>query len=104
MESSKTLEQNLEDFKKIAITLALVDDEKIGDESQVIILLSSLPNSYRKVKSAIKFGRRSITLDEVTAALRSWDLELKHTAKISSNGESLNVHGRPQSRNGNKNR
>ncbi|PON95322.1 hypothetical protein TorRG33x02_088440, partial [Trema orientale] len=99
MDTNKNLEQNLDDFKKIAITLASIDEEKIGDESQAIILLNSLPDSYREVKAAIKFGRKSITLDEVTAALRSWELEMKSEAKSSGNGESLNVRGRSKDRN-----
>ena len=31
----KTLEQNLDEFKKITISLASVDDEKIGDDSLI---------------------------------------------------------------------
>ena len=75
-----------------------MDDEKIGDESQAIILLNSLPDSYKEVKAAIKFGRKSISLDEVISALRSWELEMKVTQKSNGNGESLNVRGRPNYR------
>ena len=71
MDPTKNLEQNLDEFKKIAISLASIDDEKIGDESQAIILLNSLPDSYKEVKAAIKFGKKTITLDEVIFALRS---------------------------------
>lgn len=70
IDPSKNLEQNLDEFKKIEIILAFVDDEKIGDESQAIIMLNSLLNSYREVKATIKFGRKIITLD-------GW-LQLKH--------------------------
>ena len=69
MDLGKNLEQNLDDFKKIVISLASVDEEKIGDESQAIILLNSLANSYKEVKAAIKFGRRIITLNEVISTL-----------------------------------
>ena len=79
MDQNKNLQQNLDDFKWIAIALASIDEEKIGDESQAIILLNSLPKSYKEVKAAIKFGRQSITLDEVISALRSWELEMKVT-------------------------
>ena len=65
MDPSKNLEQNLDDFKRISISLASVNQGKIGDESQAIILLNSLPESFKEVKVAIKFGRKSITLDEV---------------------------------------
>ena len=76
-----------------------MDDEKIGDESQAIILLNSLPDSYKEVKAAIKFGRKSITFDEVISALRSWELEMKITQKSNGNGESLNACGRPNNMN-----
>ena len=64
MHRNKNLQQNLDEFKKVSITLASMDDEKIEDKSQAIILLSLLHESYRKVKVAIKFQRKTITLDE----------------------------------------
>lgn len=50
--------KNLDEFKRIAITLASIDDERIRDESQATILLNSLLDSYREVKAAIKFGEK----------------------------------------------
>ena len=41
------------------------------------ILLNSLLDSYREVTVAIKYGRTSITLDEIVSAPRSRDLEIK---------------------------
>ena len=99
MDTTKNLEPNLDDFKKIAITLTSIDDEKIGDESQAIILLNSLPESYRELKAAIKFGRTTITLDEVTAALRSWESEMKPKIKGNGVGESLSIRGRSKDKN-----
>ena len=92
MDPGKNLQQNLDEFKKIAITLPSIDEEKIGDESQDIILLNSLPDSYKEVRVAIKFSRKSITLDEVISALRSWEMEMKSTQKVNGVGESLIVH------------
>ena len=91
MDIAKNLEKNLDDFKKIAIALASIDEDKIEDESQTIILLNSLPDSYKEVKATIKFGRKTITLDEVISDLRSWDLEMKTITKANGNSESLNV-------------
>ena len=51
------------------------------------------------MKAAIKFGRKTITLDEVISSLRSWDLETKTVVKSNGNGENLNVRGRPSDRN-----
>ena len=41
MDSSKNIEENLDDFKKITVGLANID-EKIFKENQVIIILNSL--------------------------------------------------------------
>ena len=54
------------------------------------------------MKIAIKFGRKLIILDEVTVALRSWELEMKPDIKNhNKNGNSLNVgtEGRSKDRN-----
>lgn len=64
MEASKNLKQNLDEFKKIAITLASIDNTKISDKSQAIILLNSLLDSYNVVKVATKFCRKIITLEK----------------------------------------
>ena len=57
MDSSKNLEENLDDFKKITVGLANID-EKVSKENQAIILLNSLPDSYKDIKAAIKYGRK----------------------------------------------
>ena len=68
------LDQNLDEFLKMTIELANSGkDEALSDENQAIIILNSLPETYREVKSAIKCGRSSITLEEVLSALRSRD-------------------------------
>ena len=66
-------------------------------------MLNSLLDFYKEVKSAIKFGRKIIILDEVIAALRSWELVLRSNGKIGFSGESLNVQGMSKERNNQKN-
>ncbi|TXG53283.1 hypothetical protein EZV62_022452 [Acer yangbiense] len=59
MNASKGLGQNLDDFKKMTIELANTGiDEKLSDENEAIILLNSLPDSYKDVKAAIKYGKQ----------------------------------------------
>ena len=91
MDPLKNLEENLDEFKKIAVSLANID-EKISDENQAIIILNSLPNSFKDLKAAIKYGRETLSLDDVLGALRSRDLEIK----IEKKGifEGLQVRGR----------
>ncbi|TXG60980.1 hypothetical protein EZV62_012343 [Acer yangbiense] len=70
--------QNLDEFKKMTIELANAGvDEKLSDENEAIILLNSLPDSFKDVKAAIKYGRTSLSLEECISALKSKDLELK---------------------------
>jgi len=80
MDPSKSLEENLDDFNVITITLANIDD-KISNENQAIVLLNSLSESYRDVKIAIKYGRTLLSLEDVLSALRSRDLEFKKDKK-----------------------
>ena len=95
MDSSKNLEENLDEFKKITVSLAN-RDEKISDENQAIIILNSLLDTYKDLKTAIKYGRESLTLDDVLGALRLRELEIKIKRKVSSEG--MQIRGRPQQR------
>ena len=98
MDPAKSLEENLDDFNIITIGLANID-EKMFDENQAIILLNSLPDSHKDLKTAIKYGRDSLSLEDVLGALRSRDLENKKDKKTtSSGGEGLQVRGRPKKR------
>ncbi|TXG54207.1 hypothetical protein EZV62_019463 [Acer yangbiense] len=87
------LGQNLDEFKKMTIELANTrDNEKLNDENEAIILLNSLPKSFKDVKATIKYGRSSLTLEECISALKSKNLELKIERK--DNGENLFARGR----------
>lgn len=65
-------------------------------------MLNSLPESYKDLKAAIKYGRESLSLEDVLGALRSRDLEIKFEKKGTTEG--LNVRGRSQKRNHSLNR
>ena len=102
MNPSKGLGQNLDEFKKMTIELANAgENEKLSDENEAIILLNSLPDSFKDVKAAIKYGRSSLSLEECISALKSKDLELKIERK--DGGENLFARGRPPVKNNNQN-
>ncbi|TXG65881.1 hypothetical protein EZV62_007156 [Acer yangbiense] len=62
----------------MTIELANVGEkEKLSDKNKEIILLNSLPDSFKDVKAAIKYGRSSLSLEECISALKSKHLELK---------------------------
>ncbi|PON87218.1 hypothetical protein TorRG33x02_169950, partial [Trema orientale] len=101
--TSKSLEQNLDEFLRMTIELANSgENEALSNENQAIIILNSLPDSFKEVKSAIKYGRTSITLEEVLSALRSKDLELKVEKQTSSGGENYYARGRSQQKGNNQ--
>lgn len=52
------MEENLDKFNKITINLANIE-EKIFDENLTIIILNSLYETFKDVKIAIKYGRKS---------------------------------------------
>ena len=83
IDSSKILEENLDDFNVITIGLSNIN-EKISNENQAIILLNYLVESYREVKTIIKYGRTSMALEDALSALRSRDIiEIKKKHKSS---------------------
>lgn len=56
---------------------------RLSGENQPVILLNSLPEKYKEVKSAIKYGRDSLALDIVLDSLQSKELEMKTEKKES---------------------
>lgn len=82
MDSSKNLEENLDEYSRICTELENAS-ETVSDDDQAVILLNSLPKSFKQVKAAIKYGRDKMSLDRILDALRLKDLELKKEKKES---------------------
>lgn len=60
MDPSKSLEENLDDFNIICTKLANLG-EKVKLDDQAVILLNSLPEPFKEVKSAMKYGSDKVT-------------------------------------------
>ncbi|GJY60778.1 hypothetical protein Tco_0461435 [Tanacetum coccineum] len=60
---------NLNSFNQLVCQLANVDDA-IKDEEQVLLMLSSLPKSYKPFVQTILTGRTTLTFEDVLKALR----------------------------------
>ncbi|OAE29974.1 hypothetical protein AXG93_669s1230 [Marchantia polymorpha subsp. ruderalis] len=100
MDQAKSLEANLDKFLKMTIELANSDDkEELNDKNKTIIILNSLPESYREVKLAIKYRRSSIIIDKVISALKSKDLEIRADKKTSGDSENHMACGKHQGKN-----
>lgn len=76
MDVSKGLEENIDDFNEICMDLVNLG-EQLDTENQAVILLNSLLEKYKEVKSTINYDRDSLTLDIVLDSLRSKELELR---------------------------
>ncbi|PKU72844.1 Retrovirus-related Pol polyprotein from transposon TNT 1-94 [Dendrobium catenatum] len=96
MDEAKSIDDNLDEFNKLILDLENLE-VKIEDEDKAIILLNSLPKSLRNFKETLKYGRETITVDEVQNALSSKILDMKISEKNHS-GEGLHVRGRSQKR------
>ena len=69
MDTSKDIDSNLDDFNKLCLDLSNCD-QKFTDEHYAVILLNSLPDSFREIKNAIKYGRESLTFKVPVNALK----------------------------------
>ena len=76
MDSSKTLEQNLDMLNKLQLDLSNTGN-KFDDEDVAVILLNSLPESFDDVKTAIKYGRDTLTSSIVINVIKSRDFETR---------------------------
>ncbi|KAL2484911.1 CCHC-type domain-containing protein [Abeliophyllum distichum] len=100
IDPSKDLDENFDVFNKLIQYIKNCGDKGI-DEYKAIILLNSIPEVYKDVKSTIKYGRDDLTVDMIINALRSKSHKLKNDKETRSNGESLYVRGRSQHRQSN---
>ncbi|KAL5581222.1 hypothetical protein UlMin_013664 [Ulmus minor] len=62
MDHTKTLEQNLDCFNKLVLDLGN-SGKKFDDEDIAVLLLNSLPESFNDVRTAIKYGRDTLTVN-----------------------------------------
>lgn len=101
MDNAKTLEANLDDFKKITIELIYIG-EVVSDENQIVILLNALLESFDWIRAAIEYGKEDLTLGVV-----SKELDLKFNNKImfsNVNGDALTVKERSERKKSKNNR
>ncbi|KAD7478133.1 hypothetical protein E3N88_01269 [Mikania micrantha] len=100
MTSGKTLEDHTDDFNKLILDLENID-VSLEDEDQAIIFLTSLPHSFEHFVDTLMYGRDTLTMEEVLAALNSKELK-KRTDGREESGSGLLVRGRTEYRNSNK--
>ncbi|KAL0337525.1 UNVERIFIED_CONTAM: hypothetical protein Scaly_2027600 [Sesamum calycinum] len=85
------LAQHVNVFNQIITDLACLN-VNIEDEDRVMILLCLLPFSYEHLVTTLTYGKETIKVDKITAALLSHN-QWKQNARESSHGDSLYVKG-----------
>ncbi|KAL6511151.1 hypothetical protein OROGR_022275 [Orobanche gracilis] len=103
LDLNKVIDANLDVFTKLIQDIKLTGDKNIDDYTP-IVLLNVIPDSYSDVKSAIKYGRDSVSLDTVINGLKSKELDLKNnkSSTLRNLGEVNFVKGKSQNRFQNK--
>ncbi|KAL4384756.1 hypothetical protein GQ457_15G014670 [Hibiscus cannabinus] len=91
MQEGHDLAQHVNVFNQI-ITDLIQLDVKIEDEDRVMILLCSLPSYYEHMVTTLTYGKETINVEEIIAALLAHN-QRKHNAGESSHADSLYVKG-----------
>ena len=92
MKESQTIDENTDEFLKIVSNLSSVNVQ-VSEEVQVVLLIESLPIQYSYLKETLKYGRETLSLEEVTSVARSKELEIKESKDYSSGSSQRNGEG-----------
>jgi len=91
MVESKTVTEQLAEFNKILDDLEIIE-VKLEDEDKAILLFCALPRSFESFKDSMLYGKeRTVTLEEVHAALRTKELTNSKDLRADENSEDLSV-------------
>ena len=69
IEMGGDLHDHINKFNRLVSQLLNADD-KLSDEEQTLLLLASLPRSFKVLVQTLLVGRSTLNLDEVIVALR----------------------------------
>ncbi|KAH9652997.1 hypothetical protein KPL70_027263 [Citrus sinensis] len=92
MTEGSSLDKHIDEFNQVCDTLATID-EALDDEGKALLLVSSLPESYKNFADALMYGRQTLSLDEVKSALNTRELHEKRQNLNQETGEGLTAKG-----------
>ncbi|XP_038875093.1 uncharacterized protein LOC120067620 [Benincasa hispida] len=93
MHAAKSLTDNLNELKRLSYEFRSIRDN-IGEENEAFILLNSLLESFKDVKTAMKYGRERITTEAIISAVKVRELELQMSKKDQQGGDCLFSKGK----------
>ena len=99
MVEGSSLDNHINEFNQVCDTLETID-EGLDDEGKALLLVSSLPQSYSNFVDALMYGRQTLSLDGVKAALNTRGLQEKSGNMM--NAEGLSVKGKINKNDGKK--
>ena len=91
MQEGSDLVEHMNAFNQIVTDLARLS-VKVDDEDRAI-LLCSLPPSYEHLISTLTYGKETVELEDITAALLSYDMRKKKVTEEVAHGVGLLVKG-----------
>ncbi|GKC30759.1 zinc finger, CCHC-type containing protein [Tanacetum coccineum] len=93
MSPGTKLGDHIHEFNKLILNLANIDIE-IENEDQALMLLTSLPSSYKNFVETLLYGRGSLTMEDVLATMNSRELKKRTEGTKEETGDGLYVRGR----------
>lgn len=76
MAKGSSLDKYIDEFNQVYDTLATID-EALDDEGKALLLVSSLPKSYKNFMDAFIYGRQTLFMNEVKSILNIRELQEK---------------------------
>ncbi|KAH9716149.1 Integrase catalytic domain-containing protein [Citrus sinensis] len=99
MAEGSSLDDHIDEFNQVCDTLETIY-EGLDDEGKALLMVSSLPQSYSNLVDALMYGRSTLSLDEVKAALNTRGLQEKSGNMMHAEG--LSVKGKFNKNDGKK--
>lgn len=76
MAKGSSLDKYIDEFNQVYDTLTTID-EALDDEGKALLLVSSLPKSYKNFMDELIYGRQTLSMNEVKSILNIRELQEK---------------------------